>query len=98
MLLSTSSCSSVCPLDLCASRSNSRAATAEGSSLQVAEACPAEACPLSSSTGDSPPKSQPLEQLASLKACMHAPFTLAEVAAHCKQLKIRKARAGNLPP
>lgn len=53
-----------------------------------------------SSPGSSPSASQRQEQqqLASLKARMHAPFTAAEVAAHSRRLRNRKAVAGSLPP
>ena len=89
--------SSARPSELCAS-SSSHAATAQGSTQQVAAAEVAAASPRSGSNGGSPPNSQVLEQLASLKARMHTPFTPAEVAAHCRQLKNRKSVAGSLPP
>ena len=73
-------------------------AAAEGSPQQAAVAAAAVG-PHSGSPSDSSPASrQQEEQLGSLKARMHAPFTASEVAAHSRQLKNRKAVAGSLPP
>ncbi|KAL4447354.1 hypothetical protein ABPG77_007387 [Micractinium sp. CCAP 211/92] len=44
------------------------------------------------------PSDSAQQQLASLAARMHAPFTAADVAAHCRRLKARKAVAGSLAP